>query len=95
MGGKHGRTVYRTPLWARVRRAVLERDDWTCQSCGCPGTEVHHLAKLEAGGAPYDPANLETLCRGCHLAQHHPKAARRNSAWRKLFDNSLRTARRV
>ena len=90
MGGKHGRTVYRTPLWARCRAAVLKRDDWTCAKCGGPGTEVHHKTKLEAGGAPYDPNNLETLCRGCHLAQHHPKAARRARAWRALFETALR-----
>ena len=86
MSGQRGRVVYRTPLWARVRREVLERDGWTCQSCGGPGTEAHHRVKLQDGGEAYDLANLETLCRGCHLARHLPPVTR---AWRRLFVNAL------
>ena len=29
--------------------------------------EVDHIVPLAAGGAPYDPENLQTLCRPCHF----------------------------
>ena len=69
--------------WAAVRRATLDRDGWRCQRCGRPGVlEVHHVRALEDGGAPYDPENLETICKCCHIALHErdPERARRR-AW--------------
>lgn len=32
-------------------------------------TEVDHITPLEAGGAPYDPENLQSLCKRCHGAK--------------------------
>lgn len=55
------------PRWRRVRRAILERDSYRCRSCGRWGGEVDHVVPLAAGGAEYDPANLQTLCSGCHI----------------------------
>ena len=31
--------------------------------------EVDHITPLEHGGAVYDLANLQSLCRGCHIAK--------------------------
>ena len=31
--------------------------------------EVDHVVPLDKGGDPWDPANLQTLCRGCHVAK--------------------------
>lgn len=60
--------------WRAVRAVVLARDSHTCQDCGetCSRGEadVHHLIPRAAGGND-DPANLVTLCDGCHAA-HHP-----------------------
>jgi len=60
--------------WRAARALVLARDRNTCQGCrcACAGGEadVHHLVPRAAGGAD-DPANLVTLCDGCHAA-HHP-----------------------
>ena len=54
--------------WAKVRKAVLNRDGWRCRMCGKAGRlEVDHVIPLEKGGAEYDPANLRALCRGCHI----------------------------
>ena len=56
--------------WARVRRAVFERDGWRCVKCGKPGRlECDHIAPLqrEPGQDPYDPNGLQTLCRVCHI----------------------------
>ena len=60
--------------WRAVRAVVLARDSHTCRACGeaCSQGEadVHHLIPRAAGGLD-DPANLITLCDGCHAA-HHP-----------------------
>ena len=66
------RRVYGSPRWKRVRRAVLERDGWRCVKCGHGGRlEVHHIQPMARSTAdPFDPAGLQTLCRGCHFAVH-------------------------
>jgi len=60
--------------WRAARALVLARDRNTCQGCGCACSggeaDVHHLIP-RAGGGDDDPANLVTLCDGCHAA-HHP-----------------------
>ena len=56
-------------LWARARRAVLRRDNWTCQTCGRYGNECDHIKPLQHGGAAYDLGNLQILCRGCHISK--------------------------
>lgn len=52
---------------------MLARDNRRCQQCGEPCAEgeadVHHLVPRAAGGVD-DPANLITLCDGCHAARH-------------------------
>lgn len=59
--------------WSEVRRLVLARDNNTCVACRIVPTageaDVHHLVPLAAGGRD-DPANLITLCDGCHAARH-------------------------
>src|SRR5688572_25851859 len=59
--------------WRRVRAIVVARDGMVCQSCGEPcrpsETDVHHLIPRAAGGLDH-PANLITLCDGCHAARH-------------------------
>ena len=56
-------------LWARARRAVLRRDNWTCQTCGRYGNECDHIKPLHLGGAAYDLGNLQILCRTDHIAK--------------------------
>ncbi|MBK6782139.1 MAG: DEAD/DEAH box helicase [Gemmatimonadetes bacterium] len=59
--------------WRAIRAIVLARDGHTCRDCGekCSQGEadVHHLIPRAAGGDD-DPANLITLCDGCHAARH-------------------------
>lgn len=52
--------------WAKARRDVLKRDGKRCVRCGTKGQEVDHIVPLSKQGAPYDLANLRTLCRACH-----------------------------
>ncbi len=59
--------------WREVRAIVLARDNGHCRDCGNPcrrgEADVHHLIPRAAGG-PDDPANLITLCDGCHARRH-------------------------
>ena len=75
--------------WRALRRAVIERDGHRCRACGRAGKlECDHIVALHHGGAVYDPANLQTVCRACHIAKtaaenrRPPTAA--ESAWREL-----------
>ncbi|MDE0489311.1 MAG: HNH endonuclease [Gammaproteobacteria bacterium] len=56
--------------WQSLRRAVFMRDRWLCQKCLTPGRklECDHIVPLAAGG-DHSMANLQTLCRDCHIAK--------------------------
>lgn len=64
--GTSSQRGYNDPAWRRVRKLVLERDDYVCQirGRGCTGlaTTVDHIIPLSAGGARLDPANLQAAC---------------------------------
>lgn len=54
--------------YGKVRIAVLERDDYTCQNCGIKKPSkfhVHHIQKKIDGG-PDTLDNLITVCPSCH-----------------------------
>jgi ATP-dependent DNA helicase RecQ len=59
--------------WSLIRRLVLARDGSRCQDCGAVGSsgdlDVHHLVPRSSGGTD-EPANLITLCDGCHGRRH-------------------------
>jgi len=57
--------------WERLRRYVLNRDDYRCVKCLRRGQrlEVDHIIPRADGGAAHDPDNLQTLCRDCHIAK--------------------------
>lgn len=57
--------------WDARRKEVLERDSYECQECGATDTtlQVHHLTPISEGGS-HDTANLTTVCRSCHAAEH-------------------------
>lgn len=75
--------------WSRARRQVFKRDRYRCVLCGKAGRlECDHVRPLAKGGAPYDPENLRTLCRDCHI-QATAKGNRRPlgakaAAWQAL-----------
>lgn len=55
--------------WERVRKVVLERDNYTCVGCGHRAQKymnVHHLK--ETGGTSL--RNLVTVCVACHAVLH-------------------------
>ena len=77
-------------LWDRTRRAVLRRDNWTCQCGNGPahyGNEVDHIQALQFGGAAYDLGNLQVLSRGHHIEKtraENTTADYGRKAWREL-----------
>lgn len=65
----------------KMKRYVLERDDYTCQICGiskgfldelCPGLgdylllEADHICSVKRGGTGSDADNLQCLCWRCN-----------------------------
>ncbi len=57
-------------LYDQLRKQVLRRDGWTCQSCGKKSNlEVHHKQFRGRSGDDSEE-NLITLCTGCHLLLH-------------------------
>jgi 5-methylcytosine-specific restriction endonuclease McrA len=53
-----------------LRRQVLRRDGWRCQSCGTMSNlEVHHQQFRSHSGHDVEE-NLITLCAICHGVKH-------------------------
>ncbi len=60
-----------SPTWDKKRRAILFRDDYTCQACGCSNNllSVHHMRDYKL--IPNEPlTSLVALCDDCHTLQH-------------------------
>lgn len=66
--------------WNRLRRQALDRDEYSCQSCGtdvdtgpvlsgASRAEIHHK-KAVANGGGHELRNLVTLCEDCHKDAH-------------------------
>lgn len=57
------------PRWQRKRLEILQRDNFTCQSCGDEKSTLHiHHKRYLRGREPWDVPNdiLITLCEFCH-----------------------------
>lgn len=71
---------YHSPEWQAVRQQVLDRDCYLCQVCKragrvTPATTVHHIVPVRVDYSKrLDPANLETICKACHNAEHTERA---------------------
>ena len=53
-----------------------------------PGREVDHIKALQFGGALLDPANCQTLCRGCHITKTRRENTKPNperEQWRRFM----------
>ena len=67
---KYYNEYLKSEAWKRKRYVVLKRDNWTCQECGVPATQVHHkkYAKYKIGKEPIKW--LVSLCADCHKKEH-------------------------
>lgn len=64
------RSFYKTPEWLYARREQLKRKPF-CEECLKAGkiqkaTMVDHIIPIKQGGDKFAPANLQSLCWGCH-----------------------------
>jgi len=58
-----------------LRRQILRRDGWRCQSCSSMSNlEVHHR-KFRSHSGSDSEENLITLCTACHASVHEGKKA--------------------
>lgn len=81
--------------WQTIRKAILARDAYTCQSCGAqPKDEplhVHHKIPFRSFTSTIlanEPGNLVTLCKNCHrLAELIVKIRNSLSGLRYLISN--------
>lgn len=64
--------------WAKVRKVVFARDDFTCTYCGVKGGELEcdHFIPVSRGGSNAF-SNLTAACRGCN----RNKGASVSAAW--------------
>jgi 5-methylcytosine-specific restriction protein A len=67
--------------WDRVRKEIMARDKGLCQPClkanrVTAGNAVDHITPKAKGGTD-DPANLQVICRACHLDKTLRDASRR------------------
>ena len=64
-------------LYEQLRREVLYRDGWRCQSCGTmSNSEVHHR-KFRSQSSDDLGDNVITLCTACHASVHSEEDPRR------------------
>lgn len=62
------RAYLKSPLWAKIRRRVLRRDQHRCQSCGGRARQVHHGRYDDATLSGETLEHLFSLCGRCHEA---------------------------
>ena len=81
---------HRSPRWKKLRRIIKDRDGHRCKICGKAGRlEVDHVKSVSRGGAFWDPENLQSLCRKCHIEKtrgENCKPNPRRDAWLKFRD---------
>lgn len=60
--------------WQRIRKQVLERDQYLCQirypGCTRRATQVDHIYPVAEHGPTFDPALLRAACRHCNNARN-------------------------
>ena len=90
--GQGGRCpAHKRPAWVKNpdipptsrawRKAVLERDEYTCRKCGRPATEADHIiSRALAPQLAHDLNNGQALCTSCHRAKTKAEAAARRGA---------------
>jgi len=63
-----GGGFYSTTKWKETRNAILNRDNYQCQSCGASDAKlhIHHIVPRSAGGKDHGHSNLVTFCMSCH-----------------------------
>jgi 5-methylcytosine-specific restriction enzyme A len=88
-GKKKALPFYNSPVWRKVRKAVLARDHYLCQIClkrGVlePAVIVHHIAHLkDRPDKELDEDNLQSVCAACHNRLHPEKGKQQEEPKRR------------
>lgn len=83
---------YQKSKWIEFRKQVIELDNFACTKCGSSEDsktlQVHHKHYL-AGRLPweYSFGDCETLCKGCHAAEHG--IIRPKDGWELICEDDL------
>lgn len=56
---------YVSTAWRKLRNEYIVEHP-LCAMCGRAAEMVDHIVPINKGGAPLDPANLQSLCNHCH-----------------------------
>lgn len=71
---------YASLEWATACSAVWQRDEATCQRCGCGADKnvlhVHHIVSFAVEELRAEVSNLVLLCTACHQFVHSRKNTR-------------------
>jgi 5-methylcytosine-specific restriction endonuclease McrA len=70
----------RTPLWRKIKRRVLKRDDNRCRRCGGGAAIVHHRSYEEEVMLGNNDEQLASICEGCHNIIHFDDSGKGRSA---------------
>jgi len=54
--------------WQKTRKAILQRDQYTCAYCGREATTVDHIIPVSMGGDSH-PTNLVAACIPCNSSK--------------------------
>jgi len=77
--------IYNSPRWRRLRSEIVQLRGIWCQAEGCPnlGTDLDHIRPLreilELGLDPFDPANVQLLCKRHHSEKTAAEVFRRSA----------------
>jgi len=93
--GKSG--SYGSIQWQQTRRRVFKRDKFRCRKCGKAGRlEADHIKPVTQGGEFWDPENIQSLCRTCHIEKTAGETVERRAvedpqrtAWREFVRELL------
>ena len=55
-----------SPLWASIRKTVLDRDNWQCCACSQRAIQVHHCRYDLPTLSGRDLSQLKSICVRCH-----------------------------
>lgn len=88
------RKLINSRKWVKLRNEKIKQDP-LCERCSLsgiitPGAEIHHITPVDDGTTPaekkrlaYNPNNLQTLCKSCHVAIHKELQSKSKAATKR------------
>lgn len=78
----NSRRMRKLARFAKLRRMMLQRDNFTCQICFESGMDAHHIKTIkERPDLAFELFNLVTLCKICH----DKKVSKHEKDWEEYF----------